>query len=222
MSASGGSSGRSPERRALKICRSVNRPRPVALSGVRLRGRVVKHGLPSGCATEQAPIWNSCTGLITPASQPFAPGSLPPPWHPPQSWLITSCRPSSTCSLDPAATCVSAPLVAAGFTPVQAASMRMGIIHPTFRDDLLHIRIAFPSDLVDLENPHHAVILMVEDVAVEHPLARVRVEVNDKSHGLVFRHIHRVLPVPVTHRHAIPVEQLKPETMQMEWMIHSH
>ena len=53
---SGVSPGRNPNRNALKIWRSLNRPIPVALSGVMFRGRVRKHGLAFGATGVHAPM----------------------------------------------------------------------------------------------------------------------------------------------------------------------
>src|ERR1035437_3457073 len=96
MSTSGVSSGRRPNFSALKTCRSVKRPSPVALSGVRLRGRVVKQGFAPGVQAHEGGILNSWSGTITPASQPFAAGLENPPWQSPQAWVMTENLPRVT------------------------------------------------------------------------------------------------------------------------------
>ena len=78
ISTSAVSPGRSPYRRELKICRSLKRPIPVVLSGVRFRGRVMKHGSAPG-SVAHAPMGNSWAGLVIPASQPSAAGFPRPP-----------------------------------------------------------------------------------------------------------------------------------------------
>ena len=82
MTTSGVFSGRSPKRSALKSCRSVKRPIPVSLSGVRLRGRVVKHPFAAGSTPHGGgPILKSTGGSDAPrpARKPLAAGLLPPP-----------------------------------------------------------------------------------------------------------------------------------------------
>ena len=58
ISTSAVSPGLKPYRMALKICRSLKRPMPVVLCGVRLRGRVIQQGSAPGCSA-QAPMGNS-------------------------------------------------------------------------------------------------------------------------------------------------------------------
>src|SRR5690242_5891563 len=68
-------------------------------SGVRLRGRVVKQPFAAGSIPHGGgPILKSTGGSDAPrpARNPFADGSLPPPWHSPHACEITRYRPRST------------------------------------------------------------------------------------------------------------------------------
>src|SRR5580765_8999920 len=73
----------------------------------------------------------------------------------------------------------------------------------------------------DLEHSHHSVILVIEDVAVEHPLAGEVVESHDEPDGLVPGNVDRVLPTRKGLGHAVPIENLKLESVQMEGVIHA-
>jgi hypothetical protein len=115
ISTSGVSPGRSPCRIALKICLSLNRPIPVALSGVRFRGRVLK-----------GPIWNSWSAVRTPASHPSAAGvGTPPLWQSPQPCSMTRYRPRAICASVPCPTDIVELLDTDGVGAVQAATKSM-------------------------------------------------------------------------------------------------
>jgi hypothetical protein len=51
---------------------------------------------------------------------------------------------------------------------------------------------------LNLQNAHHSLVLVVQDVAVEHPLSRMIVVAHDEAHGLSLRHVDRVLPASGT------------------------
>src|SRR5690606_22628136 len=73
----------------------------------------------------------------------------------------------------------------------------------------------------DLKDAHHALILMIENVAMKHPFASKIIESDDETCTAKCGEIHRVLPHGLRLRHAVSVEDLKLEAVQVEWMIHS-
>src|SRR6266567_1625800 len=79
-----------------------------------------------------------------------------------------------------------------------------------------------PQELFDLQHSHHSMILMIKDMAVEHPQPWIVIVFNDEAHSLVLRHVHRVFPSPVFFRNSIFVEHLKLKSMQMKRVIHSN
>src|SRR5437868_9686537 len=79
-----------------------------------------------------------------------------------------------------------------------------------------------PQKLFDLQHSHHSMILVIKDMAVEHPQPWIVIVSNDEAHGLVLRHIHRVLPTSIFFRHSVSVQHLKLKSVQMKWMIHSN
>gem|GEM_PF-5263163 len=52
----------------------------------------------------------------------------------------------------------------------------------------------------DLQQPHHSLIFVIEDVVVKHPLSRKSVEPHHKPRLLEARHVHRVLPLALLDR----------------------
>src|SRR5687767_8365716 len=80
-----------------------------------------------------------------------------------------------------------------------------------------------PPDLglSNLEHTHHPVILVIEDVTVEHPLSRVVVVPDDEARRLMLRDVDDVLPATVLLGHAIAVEHLELVAVQMERVIHA-
>src|SRR5215208_2214450 len=83
-------------------------------------------------------------------------------------------------------------------------------------------RIAFFSlrILFDFENSHHAVVFMVQDVAVEHPLSWIVVVANDDAGRRVLGDVQHVLPGTVRLGHAVAIEDLELKTVKMERVIH--
>src|SRR5690606_18310577 len=72
----------------------------------------------------------------------------------------------------------------------------------------------------DFEHSHHPVILMIEDMAVEHPLPGIVVVADDEPDGLVLRNVDDVLPAPERLGNAVPVDDLELEAMQVKRMVH--
>src|SRR5512140_2525462 len=73
-----------------------------------------------------------------------------------------------------------------------------------------------------LENAHHSVIFVIEDVAVEHPSSRKVIESHDDADPLMHTHVHNVHPAPIRLRHAVAIEYLELKSVQVERMIPRH
>src|SRR5437870_11147281 len=78
------------------------------------------------------------------------------------------------------------------------------------------------SLLLDFENSHHAVVFVIEDVAVEHPLPRIVVVAHDDSRRRMFRDVEHVLPGEIRLAHSVTVQHLELESMQVERVIHAN
>src|SRR5436305_7253822 len=76
--------------------------------------------------------------------------------------------------------------------------------------------------LFDFEHSHHAVVFVIEDVAVEHPLPRIIVVAHDDSRRRMFRDVEHVLPGEIRLAHSVTVEHLELESMQVERVIHAN
>ena len=71
----------------------------------------------------------------------------------------------------------------------------------------------------DLHRPHEPAVGVIEDVAVEHPVARTLVEGHEKSGRGVHRDVDGVFPHERTNRRALVVEDDEKEAMQVKRMV---
>src|SRR5215208_6616188 len=78
--------------------------------------------------------------------------------------------------------------------------------------------LSWPSSALrsDFENAHHSMILMVQDVAVEHPHAGIVVVAHDEAQSLMLGDIHDVLPGTKRFRDTVTVDHLELESVQMK------
>src|SRR5689334_17544497 len=77
--------------------------------------------------------------------------------------------------------------------------------------------VALPDDL---EVRHHPRRMMLEDVAVIHPLARAVIRHERDSHTTLRWHVDRILPRPERRWLAVHVHDLEEEAVQVERVIH--
>src|SRR6266516_2294393 len=110
-----------------------------------------------------------------------------------------------------------------------------GVAHPTtkrmgrndikYRGHSADRRVTFRSLLkflaLDFEDSHHAVVFMVQDVAMEHPLPWVIVVADDDARRRVLGHVQHVLPGEIRLTYAVTVEYLELEPVQVERVIHA-
>src|SRR5207244_8292116 len=69
---------------------------------------------------------------------------------------------------------------------------------------------------------HHSMILMVEDMAVEHPASWIVVVPHDETQRLVLRHVHDVRPGAKRFWNAVAIDHLELEAVKVEGMIHPY
>src|SRR6185503_12620722 len=65
-----------------------------------------------------------------------------------------------------------------------------------------------------------ALVLVVQDVAVKHPLPREIVEAHDESHGFLPADVDHVLPARKRLRLSIALDDLELKSVHVEGMIH--
>src|SRR6185312_5815128 len=84
------------------------------------------------------------------------------------------------------------------------------------------VSLMITSRSLELKYAHHPHVLVIHDVTVVHPLPREIVESHDDAHRRMRRHVHGIQPVRKRLRHAIAVEHLKAEAVQMKRVVHPH
>ncbi|MEO6526953.1 MAG: hypothetical protein ABIP93_10040, partial [Gemmatimonadaceae bacterium] len=105
--------------------------------------------------------------------------------------------------------------------PTHPTNKMLSIDDPHARQQQFTDRMVWSPLSSDLEHGHHPVILVIQNVAMEHPHPGVVVEPHDESRRFVLRNVDRILPSPACHRHAVSVEELEPKSVQMERMVHA-
>jgi hypothetical protein len=114
----------------LKICRSLKRPIPVVLSGVRLRGRVTN-----------GPIWKSIVVSRIPTSHPSCDGFSAPPWHALHAADAASSRPRISCAARSGARISSAAVGNGGMTCVPIFAGVTSLAQKSGGDSLCRTRL---------------------------------------------------------------------------------